>query len=122
MPGWSTHWKEIASDGSGGVIIIQHSESTTWAQRVDSQGNILWQAGGVQVPGESACIASDGSGGCMIAYRHYPDGNVGYIFAQRIDAEGNVLRGPDGITSTTRDIKESGLTLVSDGRGGLLIS
>jgi hypothetical protein len=32
------------------------------------------------------------------------------------------LWGPDGITFTTQDISESGLALVPDGCGGLLIS
>lgn len=129
VPEYPRYPKEIANDGLGGLIIIQYSESAICAQRVDSQGNILWQAGGVQVsaePGGSACIAGDGSGGCVIAYIRYPDGDDGDIYdiyAQRIDAEGNVLWGPDGVPIFCgyRPWFVYDPQIVADGAGGAIV-
>ncbi len=42
-----------------------------YVQRVDSEGNTLWQTGGVQAcagPAEGAQVVSDGAGGAIIAY------------------------------------------------------
>jgi hypothetical protein len=125
LPEYPRYSRETTGDGLGGLIIIQYSESIC-AQRVDSQGNILSQAGGVQVstePGGSACIAGDDSGGCVIAYIRYRDGDDGDIYAQRIDAEGNVLWGPDGLpifhSITTGYIYQP--EIVADGGGGAII-
>ena len=123
--------KEIAGDGSGGVIIIQYaSEYTIYAQRVDSQGNILWQAGGVQVfaePGEGACIVGDGAGGAIIAYtRNIPcEDGIGIcnqdIYAQRIDAEGDIVWGPDGVPICVGPSASYNPQIVADGAGGVIV-
>jgi hypothetical protein len=116
---------EMASDGSGGVIVVgytfQGDSNAVYAQRVDSQGNILWQADGVQVfaeLGTDACIAGDDLGGGIIAYIHYPDWHV---YAQRIDAEGNVLWGPDGVPICTESCLVQHPRIVDDGAGGAIV-
>lgn len=116
---------DIASDDSGGVIVVdstfQGDSDTIFAQRVDSQGNILWQAVGVQVfaePCEGACIAGDGSGGGIIAYTHFTDG---HIYAQRIDAKGNVLWGSDGVPICTEPLAIFSPQIVDDGAGGAIV-
>jgi hypothetical protein len=119
--------RDIASDNLGGVIVVQKISS----QRVDSGGNILWQTGGVQAcvgPAEEAQVVSDGAGGAIIAYmRDIPceDGRIGYcdsdIYAQRIDAEGNVLWGPDGVPICTGPSYPNSPQIVTDGAGGAII-
>jgi len=124
----------IASDNSGGVIVVEstfHGSDTVYAQRVDFQGNILWQPGGVQAyigPAEEAQVVSDGAGGAIIAYmRDIPcdDGQIGYcdsdIYAQRIDAEGNVLWGPDGVPICAGPSVPNTPRIVTDGAGGAII-
>jgi len=118
--------RDIASDDSGGVIVVQQIS----AQRVDSGGNILWQPGGVQAcvgPAGGADVVSDGSGGGIIAYeRNIPceDGRTGYcdsdIYAQRIDAGGNVLWGPDGVPICTGPSVPNSPRIVTDGAGGAI--
>jgi hypothetical protein len=125
----------IASDNLGGVIAVQQipKEGTIRAQRVDSGGNVLWQAGGVQACAGSAGgaqVVSDGSGGGIIAYeRNIPcdDGRIGGycdmdIHAQRIDAEGNVLWGPDGVAICAGPSVPNTPRIVTDGAGGAIIS
>jgi len=123
----------IASDGSGGVIVAQdiYGEDIICAQRVDSQGNILWGSGGAQVfvsPVEGADVVSDGAGGAIIAYiRDIPceDGKYGScgldIYAQRIEAEGSVLWGPDGVPICTESAVVQHTQIVDDGAGGAIV-
>jgi len=122
---------EIAGDGSGGVLIVQYTSNyAICAQRVDFHGNILWQAGGVQVsaePGEGACIAGDAAGGAIVAYaQNIPcEDGIGIcnqdIYAQRIDAEGNVLWGPDGVPICVGLLPSDGPRIVADGAGGAIV-
>jgi hypothetical protein len=125
--------RDIASDDSGGVIVAQdiYGEDIICAQRVDSGGNILWQPGGVQAyvgPAEEPDVISDGAGGAIIAYmRDIPceDGRTGYcdsdIYAQRIDAGGNVLWGPDGVPICVGPSVPNTPRVVTDGAGGAII-
>ncbi len=89
-------YPQIASDGVGGAIVTWEdhrsgSHLDIYAQRVDQDGNVLWQANGLAV-----CLASgdqwnpgitgDGRGGAIMAW---VDGrsltlSEGYIFAQRV--------------------------------------
>jgi hypothetical protein len=128
--------RDIASDNSGGVIVVggtfQGDSDAVYAQRVDSQGNTLWQTGGVQAcvgPAEGAQVVSDGAGGAITAYmRDIPcdDGRIGGycdsdIYAQRIDAEGNVLWGPDGVPICVGPSVPNSPRIVTDGAGGAII-
>lgn len=122
----------IAGDNSGGVIVAQaiYGEDIIGAQRVDSEGNILWQRGGVQAfvgPAEGAQVVSDGSGGAIIVFeRNIPcDDGIGScdsdIYAQRVDAEGKVLWGPDGVPICIGSSKPYEPKIVADGAGGAII-
>jgi hypothetical protein len=130
---WPERSDEMVSDGSGGVIVVRctfQGSDSVYAQKVDSQGNILWQPGGVQAytgPAEEAQVVSDGAGGAIIAYmRDIPcEDGVGFcdsdIYAQRIDAEGNVLWGPDGVPICTESAVVQNPQIVDDGAGGAIV-
>jgi len=122
---------DIANDNLGGVIAVRYGVGNISAQRVDSEGNILWQMGGVEVcgiQGGAARVVSDGSGGAIIAYEYLifsGDGKYGYsdsdIYAQRIDAEGNVLWGPDGAPVCVDPLYQYSPGIVADGAGGAIV-
>jgi len=123
---------DIASDNSGGIIIVSYAVGNISAQRVDSGGNILWQTGGVEVcgiRGGAARLVSDGSGGAIIAYEYYTpcgDGSQGCcdldIYAQRIDAEGDILWGPDGVPVCVEPLWwQYSPGIVADGAGGAIV-
>lgn len=130
---WPERSDEMASDNSGGVIVVEstfHGSDDVYAQRVDSQGNILWQPGGVQAytgPADQARVASDGAGGAIITYmRDIPcEDGVGFcdsdIYAQRIDAEGNVSWGSDGVPICTESAVVQNPQIVDDGAGGAIV-
>jgi hypothetical protein len=125
-----SYLSDIASDNSGGVIVVRYGVGNISAQRVDSGGNILWQTGGVEVCGSlggEARLVGDGSGGAIIAFeRDIPsEDGIGYIdsdiYAQRIDAEGNILWGPDGVPICIGPSKPYEPEIVADDAGGAII-
>ena len=102
---------DAADDGAGGgVMVWNHSEngsSLLYAQRIDSEGNLLWGENGVRVSGVSPFWA-----GSKKPARVVPDGQGGFLFtwaggenirdistswAQRLDNTGQLLWGTDGI-------------------------
>jgi hypothetical protein len=134
---------QVISDGSGGAIVVWHQwplgkiEFGTpiaeildiCAQRVDADGNILWQQNGVPLgiskgggrSPHTPLVVSDGSGGAIIIWEDTRQ--VMSIYAQRIDAEGNI-RWQEGGTQVCY-IKShwsfAYRTAVSDGSGGAII-
>ena len=127
---------KIASDGSGGAIITwldaRIDYYDVYAQRVDADGNRLWlnpPNGGYEgIPistasdyQEDPAIVSDGSGGAIITW--YADYGVDYdIYAQKVDANGNVLWAVDGIPISTAADYQEHPKIVSDGSGGAIIT
>ncbi len=107
----------IATDGDGGVIIVGESftqNPVLQAQRVDKYGAILWDPSlrGIRVATMSdeqaeAIVLSDGEGGAYLSFQAKTI--VGYdpvlretiysspVRVQRIDAQGNLLFGPEGV-------------------------
>jgi len=126
----------VASDDLGGIIVVgsdlEGCFGPVYVQRVDSGGDALWQTGGVQAcvgTAEEAQVVSDGAGGAIIAYmRDIPcEDGIGScdtdIYAQRIDAEGNVLWGPDGVPICAGPSSFPNTPkIVADGAGGAIIS
>lgn len=146
---------QVISDGASGVIVTwEEMESQagstppnatyTWrimAQRIDAEGNASWGDGGVIVSTnpeniviEEPSIASDGSGGAIVAWHQYPSGKVvggspewfmQDIFAQRIDPGGNILWQrsgvPLGIVQAAEAASPHTPLVVSDSSGGAVV-
>ena len=136
-------YQTIASDNAGGAIIIwvdsdvrsfEHINVRIYAQRIDADGYIQWTAGGVLIctaetegpPGTvllDPAIIADGNGGAIITWADqsgWDDKND--IYAQRIDANGNVLWAADGVVICTASGNQTDPQLVSDGSGGAIIT
>ena len=119
---------EIVSDGSGGAVIMwedsRNGNLDIYAQRIDANGNLLWQPDGVAIcttshPQEYPQIISDGAGGAIITWGDGRNGNVG-IFAQRIHGSGYVLWVADGV-AVSEPSSGHYPQIVSDGVGGAII-
>jgi hypothetical protein len=122
--GYYESFPKAVSDGSGGAIIVwQDSRNEAldlYAQHIDANGESQWAQGGVPFlilsggfsywDDDALAIISDGNGGAI--------GVVDY-HAQRIDANGVVQWGAQGLTI-------SGLArnpaVASDGNGGAIIA
>lgn len=96
------HSEKIVSDGKGGVIIVFEKQISgiwdIWAQRLDSSGNKLWGAGGVALTTVAGNrrnhkVQKDRSGGAIVTWQDLRNGTNYDIYAQRLDANGNLLWG-----------------------------
>ena len=130
---------KVAPDGAGGLIIawIQKSYTTmdneAWAQRFDGNGVAQWTAGGVLVRSMGYYDArlnvdADGTGGTIFAiWSDWGPSVSEGIYAQRIDLNGTVMWGTQGVTiNTTHGISHpphiGTSRIVSDGMEGAIIS
>jgi len=121
----------IVSDGSGGAIITWEdygngSNYDIYAQRVNASGVPQWTANGVAICTVDSgqrypTIVSDWSGGAIITWQDYRNGNWD-IYAQRVNASGvpQWTTNGDSICMATGDQLRP--TLVSDGSHGAIIT
>jgi hypothetical protein len=116
-------YSAITSDGNGGAIIAWHDmrngvgADDIYAQRIDVNGNPLWAADGIPIctlpsDQEFPAITSDGNGGAIITWQDerngFPD-----IYAQRVDANGNILWTADGIPVCTESNQQINVAITS---------
>ena len=125
----------ITEDGHGGCYImwikyqvINSSASYTYvAQRIDSNGNELWQHDGLQVifpnainnfSGTNLTLLNDNGKGAFLGLEAGWYGGAGSIRAAKIDTNGKPLWDSSGIAvSIISDFR--GPKLISDGFGGV---
>jgi hypothetical protein len=126
---------DIVSDGEDGAIIAwEDQRSGNWdiyAQRIDPDGNPLWDANGVAVCTDPADqtqprIASNMTGGAFIAWTdHRSSGEHNTnVYVQDIDFDGtgHWFFFPDGAWVATSEYNESTPQVVSDGAGGVIVA
>jgi len=127
------HVPLVVSDGSGGAIIIwedlRQGMMSIYAQRIDAEGNIKWQEGGMQVcyiktysSFAYRTAVSDSSGGTIIAWGYKEaETNEEGLLAQRIDAAGRTVWPDNGtLASTARNRIAHAIS--DDGCGGVIVS
>jgi len=124
---------EIASDGSEGAIITWHDDRGGWenydiyAQRVDSAGAVQWTANGVAICTASGrqmhpTIVGDGSEGAIITWYDDRSGPPYDIYAQRVDAAGDVQWLADGVAICIASGSQGAPEILGDGSGGAIIT
>lgn len=121
----------IISDDRGGVLIAWSDwrsgiERDLYAQRLDGNGNIMWQANGAPITTENARehsqkIVKDGQGG-LIAVWEKQVGNRWDIWAQRIDSSGQAVWVDGGISACTDNSNRINHKAQRDGKGGVIIA
>ncbi len=121
----------IVSDGSGGAIIAwgdeRNGQSDIYIQRLDAYGNVLWTTNGVAIctdPESQAnpVIVTDNSGGAIIAWVDKRDGVDYHIYAQRVDALGEVRWSSGGLAICTVSGGQFSPSMASDNSGGAIIA
>jgi len=136
---------KATGDGSGGAIAVWMQRpqgkiedgspeallNDMYAQRVNASGNILWQPNGVPLGitrGGGVCpsntlVVSDGAGGAIVIWEDLRKGLMS-MYAQKIDADGNLRWQPGG--EEVCYIKTSSSfwsrMAVSDGSGGAIVT
>ena len=120
---------QICSDGYGGAIIAWEDRRVStdiYAQRIDSDGNALWNPNGTLICNASGTtvrvqLCSDGSGGAIITWDD-SRGPAYDIYAQRIDSAGNVKWTHNGEEICTEVEQQRDAQICSDGVGGAIIT
>ncbi len=100
QPGFSQQLNpRIVATSDGGAIIVwednrlDDQNPDLFGQKVNSAGNLLWGAAGVQVSvaefaQSGVRLDSDGAGGCFAVWDDFRNGNVEDIYAQHISSTG----------------------------------
>jgi hypothetical protein len=129
----------MISDGAGGAIIAtdySYDERGLFVIKIDPEGNFPWGGDGVNVRREGYCdhtlgLASDGSGGAIFIWQelqtepgaepHQPK-TTDRIFAQKIDAGGNLAWGDEAILlyTTPEGVYGEEPKAIDDGSGGAI--
>jgi hypothetical protein len=100
------------------AVLLTVQTPALQAQFVED-GAALCSSSGAQ---EKPVIASDGSGGAIIAWQDYRSGTDYDIYVQRVDASGDTLWGEGGVAACTADYDQQYPTITSDGDGGAIIT
>ena len=127
---------QIASDGAGGIIAVwqdtRYGSSGIHAQRVDANGQRLWNLEGIRVCSSSSiqhspAIVGDGAGGAIVAWQdsRHPGTtsllDIEYdVYAQRVDASGNLLWPADGVPIGSALGTQISVLLTTDVRNGAI--
>jgi hypothetical protein len=127
----------VISDGSGGAIFgwgdDRNLQADIYAQRVNAEGEVLWEDDGVPIAtactlsglcinGKSATqISNDGSGGAIITWYEIRDGFHFSVWAQRVNADGETLWTLDGVPVAYGSFNADFPKLISDESGGAII-
>lgn len=123
----------MMEDGSGGTIITWKDYRASnglpdiYAQRFDAFGYPMWMGNGVIICDEThdqstPAIVSDMRGGAIIAWSDWRSMIERDIYAQRIDANGNIQWTANGMNVTNLSQREHSEKIVSDGKGGVIIA
>ena len=124
-------YPQVVSDSVGGAIITWRdfrsaSDYDIYAQRINTTGDVQWTTDGIEIctandPQDYPQLISDGVGGAIITWQDNRSSNTD-IYAQRINATGDVQWTPDGVKiGTAFNIQWGGPQLVSDGARGAII-
>ena len=124
---------QIISDGYGGAIITWYdyrngtSNPDIYAQRINSNGVILWSADGVVICNESNSqvspkIINDSSGSAIITWIDSRNGPFNFdIFAQKINSAGIVQWTTNGVAICTSEGIQDFPEITSGTNGGAII-
>lgn len=119
------------SDGAGGAIVAwrdaRNGNNDIYAQRLDADGNALWTNGGVAIctatnSQDVPAITMDGAGGAIIAWEDSRNGIDLDVWAQRVDASGNVQWAANGVAVVTASWSQSDIQILADGAGGAFLA
>jgi hypothetical protein len=137
---------QVASDGSGGCIVVWHDTRNrpnrdAYAQRVSSEGKILWETDGVlvgEIPGVDKSsveagsydvqVAGDGAGSAIVVWQVAPTSATtgaftdAQIYAQRLGPDGERVWAEVTRVYDNPSLKSQAYSgIVSDDAGGVII-
>jgi len=123
---------KLIADGAGGAFLAWIEDVDLAVQRVDHDGDLLWNSGNpvlLTSSGRASCprIIADGEGGAILVWYEWGGGmdweHPYRARAQRIDGDGNPQWASGGkqVTPTGVDIHQESHGVASDGAGGAFV-
>lgn len=127
----------IINDARGGAFIAwedNRSQTNThiYAQRIEKNGQPVWQIGGVKVAetqGLFISLAEDSNGGLLVAWNSIfgfdpTTGIVDGVYTQRLDSLGRRVWPDSGVQVSNRPgrVWPNDIAIVSDGLGGAIVA
>jgi len=124
----------LCTDGAGGAIItweddrVLEQRSDVYAQRVAWDGAVLWTADGVALCAVNDLDQlrprpiADGSGGAIIAWDDYRSNADHDVYAQRLDAGGNLLWASAGALLCDSPAAQYSPAIAADLVGGAIVA
>ena len=125
---------ELFSSGDGGAIIAWDdtrngdSNRDIYAQRVGPSGSIMWSTNGIPICNavndqDWMRLISDGSGGVIISWEdERTGGNNRHIYAQRINANSNIMWAANGVAISNTSGYKSFSQILPSGTGNAIIT
>ena len=127
---WQQETPVLCSDGDNGAIIAWWDHRTDvgdiYAQRIDKNGYVRWNTNGVAMcttryQQSAPKIISDGKGGAIMVWDDQRTGLYsGNIYAQRVNADGQVLWTTNGVAVKAGVAYTT--QIATDGAGGAIIA
>ncbi|MBM3239073.1 hypothetical protein FJZ31_22500 [Candidatus Poribacteria bacterium] len=123
-------WPIAVSDGTGGAIIAwmdsRYSIQDIYAQRVDANGKLLWDAAGVpvcvdDVLQEDVMAIADGSGGVFLTWEDWRNGNQD-LYTQHLNADGKPVWAKNGVPACKAEGDQYDPSVTTDGKGGAIFA
>ncbi len=120
----------ITGNGAEGAfatwIDTRNGNNDIYAQQVDGNGAVQWQENGISVCALAGnqtypMIASDGAGGCILAWWDGRSGDLD-IYAQRIGPAGDALWARDGLAVCAEQGIQNYVSVAGDGSGGAVMA
>ncbi len=100
-------WQRTGDSGLSGDLIFAWSDTRTgdrdvYVQKIDTSGAKLWGETGIRATiadgrQEDPVLVSDGAGGAFLAWIDYRDDEYGDVYAQHLDANGDLSWDPAGV-------------------------
>jgi hypothetical protein len=127
----SQYYFDVTADGEGGAFVSWYDGRSgtddIYAQRIDSEGNILWAAEGVPICTASnrqyaSKIITDGDGGAIIIWQDNRFGTDWDVYAQRVDGSGTTLWPAGGYLVCFDSADQQHPAIVEDGYGGAYVA
>ncbi|MCF2499936.1 T9SS type A sorting domain-containing protein [Dyadobacter chenhuakuii] len=121
----------LVSDERNGAILTwqdnRKNEYNVYVQRINGDGQMMWETAGKVAciaPGykEPPKIVKDGSGGAILVWGDWRISENTNIFAQLIDGDGHVKWTLNGAEVATNESFQAGPQIISDMKGGAIIS
>ncbi len=126
-PGGPSNPRLVATSDGGACVAwtdYRNGYSDVYAQKIDQNGQVLWQGGGMAVCPESwnkysAQLTGDGAGGAIVVW--YDERNYNETYAQRIQSDGSLAWAEDGVM-VFPSYGDDDPRIMPDGAGGAFVA